>query len=325
VRVLTTGHAGFVGRAVVRSLEAEGHEVVGLDLTEGADVTDLATVRARTHGVDAVIHLAAKVGLEQAATDVDDYVRVNDVGVGTVLRAAAEAGVSRLVLASSMVVYGEGRYACPEHGVVAPGPRRLPDLEEGRFEPPCPHCGHSLTPELVPESAALDPRSVYAATKVHLEHLASVWAARTGATVAALRYHNVYGAGMPRDTPYAGVTSLFRSALARGEAPRVFEDGRQRRNFVHVDDVADATVAALTAHLPAGLTPVNVGSATVTTVGQMAAALAEQLGGPAPVVTGEFRVGDVRHVTADCSAAARLLGWTPRVELAEGLRRVEAT
>ena len=325
MRTLLTGSAGFIGRAVRRQSAAADHELVPLDLTEGTDVTDPAAVRTALDACAGVIHLAAKVGLEQGFDDVGDYVTSNDLGTASVLRAAAGAGIDRFVLASSMVVYGEGRYSCGEHGVVAPAARRPAELRRGQFDPPCPHCGRPLDSGLVPESAPLDPRSIYAATKAHQEHLARVWAERTGGTVVALRFHNVYGPGMPRDTPYAGVASLFRAALSRGEAPRVFEDGRQRRNFVHVDDVARAVLAALIAPLPpAALVPVNVGSDTIITVGAMAEALARQVGGPAPVVTGEFRPGDVRHITADCSAAADLLGWTPRVSLQEGLAGIAA-
>ena len=151
-----------------------------------------------------------------------------------------KAGVRRLVLASSMVVYGEGRYACTVHGIVPASPRQPEDLAAGRYEVPCPHCGADLKPLLVREDIPLDPRSTYAATKLAQEQLAAAWARQTGGAVWALRYHNVYGARMPRDTPYAGVASIFRSALARGEAPQVMEDGRQRRDFVHVSDVAQS-------------------------------------------------------------------------------------
>jgi dTDP-L-rhamnose 4-epimerase len=208
-----------------------------------------------------------------------------------------------------MVVYGEGAYACPQHGATSAPPREPEDLDAGRFDPLCPRCGSDLVPGLVPEDAPLDPRNVYAATKVHGEHLAAAWCRETGGSVPALRFHNVYGPGMPRDTPYAGVASLFASALARGEAPRVFEDGRQRRNFVHVDDVAEAVVAALTAPMRPGVTPLNIGSPDVTTIGGMAAEMSRLLGGPPPVVTGEYRLGDVRHITADCRAAEQVLGW----------------
>jgi dTDP-L-rhamnose 4-epimerase len=220
-----------------------------------------------------------------------------------------------------MVVYGEGRYACPHHGAVRPGPRAVADLEAGRFEPACPVCGAELAPGLVAEDAPADPRNVYATTKLAQEHLAAAWARSTGGSAVALRYHNVYGPRMPRDTPYAGVAALFRSALARGEAPRVFEDGRQRRDFVHVRDVAAANVVALEARPePGALSAYNTGSGEPHTVGEMARALAEAHGGPAPVVTGEFRLGDVRHITADSSRLRAELGWKAEVGFAEGMR-----
>ena len=154
----------------------------------------------------------------------------------------------RLVLAGSMVVYGEGRYDCERHGVVRPGPRAVADLDAGRFEPRCPRVRRRADARAwSARTRPLDPRNVYATTKLAQEHLAAAWARATGGAAVSLRYHNVYGPGMPRDTPYAGVASFFRSALARGEAPRVFEDGGQRRDFVHVRDVAAANVAALEA------------------------------------------------------------------------------
>jgi dTDP-L-rhamnose 4-epimerase len=244
----------------------------------------------------------------------------------------ARAGVGRLVLASSMVVYGEGAYRCAEHGpAAAPPPRQAADLDAGRFEPRCGRCGEPLTPDLVHEEAGLDPRSLYAATKVAQEHLAGSWARVTGSQVAALRYHNVYGPGMPRDTPYAGVASFFRSALAEGRAPRVFEDGAQRRDFVHVRDVAAATVSAAEAVTEAGvpggpgtLRAYNVGSGTPRTIGELAAALADASGGPAPVVTGEYRLGDVRHVTASSERIWRELRWRAAVPFADGVAEFAA-
>jgi len=321
VKVLLTGGAGFIGSAVSERLRLAGHEVRVFDRALDArdDVTDLARVQAAVRDCAAVGHLAAKVGLGVALNDIDEYVRQNDLGTAVVLRAAAEAGVNRVVYASSMVVYGEGSYSCPDHGAVAPPPRRPDDLERGLFDPGCPTCRRPLVAGLVPESAPLDPRNVYAATKVHGEQLAAIWCREVGGQVAALRFHNVYGPGMPQNTPYAGVASLFRAALERGEAPQVFEDGRQRRNFVHVADVAQAVAAALAAPLPEGVTALNIGSSRVTTVGEMAQELAVALGGAEPVVTGRFRLGDVRHITADCTAAQRVLGWCAQVDLHEGV------
>ncbi|GAA1962523.1 NAD-dependent epimerase/dehydratase family protein [Kitasatospora viridis] len=341
MEILVTGGAGFIGSAVVRALVAAGHGVRVLDallpvvhpsgepgeLPEGVafqrgDVRDAGAVEQALKGVDVVCHQAAMVGLGLDLNDAPEYVGCNDLGTSVLLAAMHRTGVRGLVLAGSMVVYGEGCYRCAEHGDVAPGPRRAADLDAGQFEPPCPRCGAALQPGLVDEQAPGDPRNVYAATKLAQEHLAAAWARAAGAAVVTLRYHNVYGPGMPRDTPYAGVASLFRSALARGEAPRVFEDGGQRRDFVHVDDVAAANLAALHAlgtRPPGSARAYNVGSGTVHTVGEMAAELAAAHGGPPPVVTGEYRLGDVRHITADSSRLRTELDWRPRVSFREGM------
>ncbi|MEU9284820.1 NAD-dependent epimerase/dehydratase family protein [Streptomyces sp. NPDC048275] len=323
MRVLVTGGAGFIGSHVVEALTAHGHEPVVYDVRAdpGADVRDPAAVARALAGVDAVCHQAAMVGLGNGFVDAAEYVSRNDLGTAVLLAAMAEAGVRRLVLAGSMVVYGEGRYECRRHGVVRPGPRDVADLDAGRFEPPCPVCGEALAPGLVGEDAPVDPRNVYATTKLAQEHLAAAWARSTGCSAVSLRYHNVYGPRMPRDTPYAGVASFFRSALARGEAPRVFEDGRQRRDFVHVRDVAAANVAALeAAEAPSGaLTTYNTGSGEPHTVGKMARALADACGGPEPVVTGEYRLGDVRHITADSARLRAEFGWKPQVGFEEGM------
>ncbi|WP_151476950.1 NAD-dependent epimerase/dehydratase family protein [Streptomyces albicerus] len=321
MRVLVTGGAGFIGSHVVEALKARGHEAAVFDLRDGLDVRDAWAVAAALPGVDAVCHQAAMVGLGTGFGDAVEYVSRNDLGTAVLLSAMAEAGVQRLVLAGSMVVYGEGRYECEWHGVVRPGPRAVADLDAGRFEPRCPQCGEELTPGLVGEDAPVDPRNVYATTKLAQEHLAAAWARSTSGSAVSLRYHNVYGPGMPRDTPYAGVASFFRSALARGEAPRVYEDGGQRRDFVHVRDVAAANVAALEAEPLAGsLAAYNAGSGEPHTVGEMARALAAAYGGPAPVVTGEYRLGDVRHITADSSRLRAELGWKAEVGFEEGMR-----
>ncbi|MFJ4525801.1 NAD-dependent epimerase/dehydratase family protein [Streptomyces sp. NPDC088810] len=327
MRVLVTGGAGFIGSHVVEALAARGHEAAVFDVRAdpGADVRDPAAVARAVAGVDAVCHQAAMVGLGAGFGDAVEYVSRNDLGTAVLLAAMAEAGVRHLVLAGSMVVYGEGRYACRRDGVVRPGPRAVADLDAGRFEPRCPVCGAELAPGLVGEDAPADPRNVYATTKIAQEHLAAAWARSTGGSAVSLRYHNVYGPRMPRDTPYAGVASFFRSALARGEAPRVFEDGRQRRDFVHVRDVAAANVVALEAGSARGvLTAYNTGSGEPHTVGEMARALADAHGGPAPVITGEYRLGDVRHITADSSRLRTDLGWKPEVGFAEGMREFAA-
>jgi dTDP-L-rhamnose 4-epimerase len=336
MKVLLTGGAGFIGQHVMRELGARGHAVRVLDSLRAdvhsgprwtpppgvelhvADVRDTGAIDGALMGVDAVIHLAAKVGLGVDVSDLPDYASSNDAGTAELLAGMARAKVSRLTLASSMVVYGEGFGTCTQHGAVTPGARTELALAAGQFEPPCPVCGKPLDTALVSEGAPLDPRNAYASSKVAQEFYAGNWARVTGGSVAALRYHNVYGPGMPRDTPYAGVAAIFTSALRRGEAPRVFEDGNQRRDFVHVRDVAMATVLACEKHVT-GVRAFNVGSGTPRTVGEMAKALAKALRGPAPIVTGQYRLGDVRHITADSSRLRNELGWAPSVEFGDGM------
>ncbi|GAA2396544.1 NAD-dependent epimerase/dehydratase family protein [Dactylosporangium salmoneum] len=336
MRVLVTGAAGFIGGHVSAALRAAGHDVVALDALHPmahrstpdvpaalvrADVRDPAAVAAALDGVEVVVHQAALVGMGVDLADLPEYAGCNDLGTAVLLAAMARAGVRRLVLASSMVVYGEGAYACPVHGPVDPAPRDPADLAAGRFEPRCPRCAGPLEPAEVGEDAPVRPRSVYAATKAAQEHLAAAWAAACGGSVVALRYHNVYGPGMPRDTPYSGVAAIFRSALEAGRAPRVFEDGAQRRDFVHVADVAAANVTAVGATGErAGSVAYNVCSGKPTTVGAMAAALATAMAGPEPVVTGEFRAGDVRHVVASPARARRELGFRATIGPEEGIR-----
>jgi dTDP-L-rhamnose 4-epimerase len=337
MRILVTGAAGFIGSHIADAALMAGHEVRGLDSLapavhdgrpgywpDGAelitgDVRDPLTVARAVGGVDAVCHQAAMVGLGVDLSDLPAYCDVNVTGTAVLLEAMGRLGIPRLVLASSMVVYGEGGYGCAEHGPVRPLPREQADLAGGRFEPRCPHCGTGLSTGTVAETAALDPRNAYAVSKVAQEQLAAVWARMTGGTAVALRYHNVYGPRMPRDTPYSGVAAIFRSALEAGRAPMVFEDGAQRRDFVHVSDVAAANLAAVCAGQPGQLRAYNVASGEPRTIGDMASALARAFGGPSPLVTGEFRLGDVRHIVASPDLARAELGFAAQTPFSTGM------
>ena len=335
MRVLLTGAAGFIGSRVDAALRAAGHDVVGVDallpaahgpnpvLPKGChrvDVRDADALAPLLDGVDLVCHQAAMVGAGVDAADAPAYGGHNDFATTVLLAQMFAAGVRRLVLASSMVVYGQGRYHCGRHGAVDPLPRRREDLDAGIFEHRCPIGGEELQWRLVDEDAALRPRSLYAASKTAQEHYALAWSEATGGSVVALRYHNVYGPGMPRDTPYSGVAAIFRSALEKGEPPRVFEDGGQMRDFVHVDDVAAANLAAVTAGV-SGFTAVNVCSGRPVSILQVAGALCDGRGGSlSPVITGQYRSGDVRHIVADPSRAADVLGFRAAIDPADGLR-----
>ncbi len=341
MRVLVTGGAGFIGSHIVDRLLDGGAEVRVLDLLDPAvhavepdylnpraelivgDIRDRHLVYRATEGVDAVCHQAAKVGLGVSFADVGDYVGHNDVGTASLLEALWERAFrGRLVLASSMVVYGGGRARCPAHGAVMPAERRDEDLAAMKFEPPCPvgGCHRRLAWTPVEEEAGPDPSNIYAATKLHQEQLCALWGRESGATVVALRYHNVYGPRMPRDTPYAGVASIFRSALAAGHAPLVFEDGGQTRDFIEVGDVARANVLALTVpFVESGA--YNVSSGTPHTVGEMAVALTAAFGAdaPEPQVTGAWRRGDVRHIVGSPRKAAERLGFVAEIGFDQGM------
>ena len=332
MKILLTGAAGFIGSRIAPLARECGHDVVALDAfpAEGVHTLDLRSDRLDDvlADVDAVCHQAAMVGNGVDAQDLPGYAGHNDLGTAELLAAMARIGVTDLVLASSMVVYGDGRYDCPEHGDVPPAPRREEDLAAGRFDPRCPHCGHDtdgdITWRRIAEDTPFRPRTSYAASKVAQEHYADAWCTLQGGRTIALRYHNVYGPGMPADTPYAGVAAIFRSALARGEAPQVFEDGGQVRDFVHVDDVALANVLAVeqVRDHPTGVTPYNVASGHPFTIGEMAAVLARAGDGPEPVVTGEYRAFDVRHVVASPDAAVDGLGFRAEVLPEDGLARL---
>ena len=239
------------------------------------------------------------------------------------------AGMGRLMLASSMVVYGEGRYACPRHGAQSPAGPARGRAGGRRLRGALPRCGDALAWETVDEDARCDPRSSYAVSKLAQELYAAAWARQGGGSVTSLRYHNVYGPGMPRDTPYSGVAAIFRSSLEAGQPPRVYEDGGQMRDFVHVADVARANLLALESVLdakPEQVSAYNVCSGQPRSILDVArrvaeGQLAEGQGQPLePVVTGQFRLGDVRHVVASPERARAELGFTAEVSPEEGLR-----
>ncbi|RAL31740.1 NAD-dependent epimerase/dehydratase family protein [Rhodococcus sp. AQ5-07] len=334
MRVLLTGAAGFIGGHIRSALAGRGHEVIAVDAMlpsahgaapqtpPGIHVVDVRSPDAMAEmlrGIDVVCHQAAVVGAGVDADDAPAYASHNDFGTAVLLAAMHRTGCMRLVLGSSMVVYGDGRYRTAGGVTVIPPERTRHDLDAGMFDNRDPVTGQPLTWEAVDEDAPLRPRSTYAASKLAQENYALAWALSTGGSVTALRYHNVYGEFMPRNTPYSGVAAMFRSSLESGQAPQVFEDGKQTRDFVEVRDVAGANVAAIEKQLP-GFGAFNICSGQPITIGEVANVLSDAYGGPPPAITGNYRAGDVRHVVASPVRAANELGFRANIMPADGLR-----
>ncbi len=337
--VLITGGAGFIGAHLARQLLDEGHRVRALDSLlpqvhgEGgrppyllpdvelvvADIRDPDAVAKALIGVDAVVHLAARVGVGQSMYEMAQYTAVNAMGTAVLLEALLGHPVERLVVASSMSIYGEGRYLGPDGGPTAPVDRRREDLEQGRWEPLGPS-GEALVPAPTPEDKAPGLSSVYALSKYDQERLCLMFGAAYQVPTVALRFFNVYGPYQALSNPYTGVLAIFAARMLNRRPPLIFEDGEQRRDFVSVHDVARACCLALTSDLAAGLA-VNVGSGTSVSVNQIAARLGAILGRKdlPGQLSGTYRFGDIRHCFADITLGRRVLGYAPEVDIDAGM------
>ena len=338
-RVLVTGGAGFIGSHVATTLLERGDEVRVLDslhpqvhggagrpgyLTPDAelvvgDVRDPECLRKALEGVDEVVHLTARVGVGQSMYEIAEYTSVNALGTAVLLEALLDHPVARLVVASSMSVYGEGLYVDAGGAPCASAERTRAQLERGAWEPVGPD-GQVLTPVPTPETKPVSLSSVYALGKFDQERLCLLFGAAYHVPTVALRFFNVYGPDQALSNPYTGVLAIFASRLLNGRSPLIFEDGEQRRDFVSVHDVARACALALRADAAAGEV-VNVGSGESVSVNEIAARLARILGvdGLEPEVTGQYRVGDIRHCFADVTRAKALLGYEPLVALEDGM------
>ncbi|HUP32021.1 MAG TPA: NAD-dependent epimerase/dehydratase family protein [Gaiellaceae bacterium] len=340
MRVLVTGGAGFIGSHLVDRLLEDGHEVRVLDSLDGqvhdgppaylsadaelvvGDVRDRDAVRGALEGVDRLVHLAAAVGVGQSMYEIERYTSVNAVGAAVVLEEAIAARdrLAKLVVASSMSIYGEGLYRCPAEGVEAEAePRPAEQLEARQWEPRCPSCGTELEPLPTPERKRLSPTSVYAVGKRDHEELFLACGRAYGIPATALRFFNVYGPRQALSNPYTGVAAIFASRLLNARPPVVFEDGLQSRDFVHVSEVARAVAAALDTSRADGLA-LNIGTGRPTTVLDVASALAAGLEVEIePQIRNEYRAGDIRHCFADPSLAREELGFEAQVEFAAGM------
>jgi dTDP-L-rhamnose 4-epimerase len=338
--VLVTGGAGFIGSHLVDALLERGERVRVLDnldelahadgrpahLSEHAelvvgDLRDRATVDAALEGVDRVFHLGGVVGNGESMVKVRRAVDHNAGGTATLLEAvvARRERIRRLVAASSMVVYGEGSYRCPEHGRFHPPLRPPEQLRRRDWEPRCPECGAPAEPAPTSEDAPLRPTSVYGISKRAQEELVLVLGRAYGLESVALRYLNVYGPRQALGNPYTGVAAIFAARVLNGRRPLVFEDGRQIRDLVHVSDVVRATLAAMDERAAPGHA-INIATGRrvriLALAGRIAAALGSDL---EPELTGEYRAGDIRHCFADVSRARELLGFEASVSLEQGL------
>lgn len=344
MKTLVTGGAGFIGSHLVRELVTRGDEVVVLDSVEAqvhgggapavpegvmfleGNVGEAARADEALEGVDRVVHLAALVGVGQSMYEIARYVRDNTMATATFLERliARDQVPPRLVVASSMSIYGEGEYECSEHGRVAPVPRPEEQLLAREWECLCPECARPLRPVPTTEAKPLIPTSVYAVTKRDHEELCLVVGAAYSIPTVALRFFNVYGPGQALSNPYTGVAAIFASRLLNAKPPVIFEDGEQSRDFIHVSDIVRGILLALESEDAVGQA-VNVGTGRPSTVNDIARILGRGLGvdvEPAP--NGTYRAGDIRHCYASAARAAEVLGFRAEVRLDDGMRDLVA-
>ena len=340
-RILVTGGAGFVGSHTVDALLREGHAVrVFDDLSDQVhrggipaylspqaefvrgDVRNPETLRQVVSDVDVVYHFAAAVGVGQSMYEIARYMEINTQGTANLLQALLERNkrLEKLIVASSMSIYGEGLYRCEQHGMVAPPPRPAAQLRARQWQVACPQCGQPLEPAATAESKPLQCSSIYALSKKDQEEMSLLFGRTYGVPVVALRYFNVYGTRQALSNPYTGVAAIFASRLLNHRAPLIFEDGEQLRDFVSVQDVVQANLLAMQRSEADGLA-LNIGSGHPVTIRQVAETLAATLGVQmSAVITGKYRAGDIRHCFGDISQAQRLLDYSPsqRFESAVG-------
>ena len=340
-RVLITGGAGFVGSHLADALLKLGHEVRVFDALapqvhglggipsylspdvelQRGDMRDMEAVARAIEGVEVIFHLAAAVGVGQSMYEISHYIGANTQGTANLLQTLLDSGnrIEKLVVASSMSIYGEGRYLCALCGEQSPPFRSAEQMRRQQWEPGCPQCGAALMPVPTDETKALQCTSVYALSKKDQEEMTLLYGRTYGLPVVALRYFNIYGTRQALSNPYTGVCAIFASRLLNGRAPLIFEDGLQMRDFVSVHDVVAANLLAMQHSGVEGMA-LNIGSGTPISIREVAAALGRALEKEIPAeITGRSRAGDIRHCFADISAAKRALGYEPRVSFSAGM------
>jgi len=345
MNILITGGLGFIGTNLTLSLQKTGQHKIrifdnlspqihgmipavdarilglaGVEIIRG-DVCDQAALKAALDGIDAIVHLAAETGTAQSMYQIAHYNNINSQATAQMLDHLANAphSIKKIVLASSRSIYGEGAYDCKTHGVVYPAARSAAQLKSHQWDPVCPHCGSSITAVPTPEAARPSPASIYAATKYAQEDLIRIAGDSLNIGTAILRFQNVYGAGQSLNNPYTGILSIFSTRIRRGMSLPIFEDGQESRDFVHVTDVVRAIELALFNEASNGNT-FNVGAGEPTSVLQIANMLVDAFEGKVrPEVTGQYRLGDIRHCYADLSEIRAKLKFEPQMSLKKGI------
>jgi dTDP-L-rhamnose 4-epimerase len=344
MNILITGGAGFIGSNLAKSLVARGHVVTIMDILSpqihGEKSALLSSIRdeviflrgdvrkradwvSAIAGQDVIVHLAAETGTGQSMYEIERYIDVNVRGTALLLDLLANQthSVTRLVVASSRSIYGEGRYHCAAHGIIYPKARSAADMEKGDFQVKCPYCRANAELRGTTEDSLIHPSSIYGITKQAQEQMVLTVGASLGIPAVALRYQNVYGPGQSLANPYTGILSIFSTRIKNGNEIVIFEDGKESRDFVFIDDVVAATVASIELSEP-GQHAVNIGSGVRTSVLDVARFLVSEFGAETTLrVSGNFRLGDIRDNYADLSKARELLGFDPKVSFAEGIHK----
>lgn len=343
-KVLITGGAGFIGTHLTRRLLSEGYQVSVLDnfvpqvhgicqtLAQDlhgkvelliGDVRDKAAFHDALLDKDIVVHLAAETGTGQSMYEPVRYEQVNIGGTSVLLDFIInnpKSVISKMVVASSRSIYGEGKYRCVIHGEVYPDARAVDDLKRGDFEPKCPICGSSCVVMATDESSAIHPASLYGITKQVQEQMVLMYGRSLGISAYALRYQNVYGPGQALNNPYTGILAIFSNLARYGKKINVFEDGLESRDFVYVEDVVAATVRCISPSSN-GVDAFNVGSGVPTSVLELTREINDFFGALSPVeISGDFRVGDIRHNFADLTRIRREFGFEPQWKFADGVK-----
>jgi dTDP-L-rhamnose 4-epimerase len=340
-KVLITGGAGFIGSHLADALLEQGHRVTVYDNLHPqihgpkrlmpsylnnkvrfikGDVRDASTLKAALEGQTIVFHFAAYTGVGQSMYQIQEYLDVNVQGTATLTELLSQKNhtVRKLILASSRAVYGEGAYACTNCGIVHPFPRTVSQLRQEKWEVLCPRCSRIIQNIPTSEEMYLAPHSIYAISKQTQEQVCRLVGETYDLPTVILRFFNVYGPRQSLQNPYTGVINVFLTRLMNGKPLHVYEDGQELRDFVHVSDIIQACIFALEKD-KANFQTINVGTGEPLSLLEIARVITKQLAGPSPIITGQFRVGDIRHCYADITQAKNLLGFQPLISFEAGI------